>query len=76
MIEYELSVKMQVEDEAALENMLITVESLDYGVVNLCATELVNINLSDIDSGKPLSTVKNITDEYEADSWMSPILSE
>ena len=72
MIEYELSVNIVAESADAIENLLITVEAINSGKVNVGAIELLSI------SGLALSNQNQIkiADKYEHDSWLSPLAVE
>lgn len=71
MIEYELSVNIQAENKEAIESLLITVESVNSSRVDINAVELLSI------SGLSLVNKQQVlVNEYEQDSWLSPLRLE
>jgi len=72
MIEYELSVNIKAENKEAIENLLITVESISTGKVDVGALELLSI------SGLSIANKhdSDVTSSYEHDSWLSPLTVE
>jgi len=73
MLEYEMVVNIKVENKEALDNLLITVESVNPNVVEPCAIEILNLNLSE---EKPIiynESKHEWIKQYELDSWLSPI---
>ncbi len=69
MLEYELSVNIKVENKEALENLLLTVESINATSLDASSVELLSIsrlNTSNVKQGC-------ITRNYEEDSWLSPL---
>ena len=75
MIEYELSVSIKVENKEALDNLLITVESLQSGLVTPSAVELLSISGEAIENESGIIAVGNqqTVHNYEKDSWLSPL---
>ena len=77
MIEYELSVNIQAENEEAVENLLITVESINNQSDNcaVAAVELLSISGLQLanKSSKELRSSSKTIGEYEQDSWLSPL---
>jgi len=69
MIEYELSVNIKVENKEALDNLLVTVESLQSGEIEATAIELLSIKGLCLNTEKPDS----VAEHYEQDSWLSPL---
>lgn len=69
MIEYEMTVNIKVENKEAIDNMLITVESLNTEKLDINAVELISI------SALSLSNLKHkcIINNYEHDPWLSPL---
>jgi len=72
MIEYELSVNIKAENKEAVENLLITVESINTGKIDVGAVELLSI------SGLSIANEQDsdVTSSYEHDSWLSPLTVE
>ncbi len=75
MIEYELSVSIKVENKEALDNLLITVESLQSGLVTPSAVELLSISGEAIENESGIIAVGNqhTVRNYEKDAWLSPL---
>jgi len=69
MIEYELSVNIKAENEEAIENLLITVESINSEKINVGAVELLSISGLNISN----KSKKKLVESYENDSWLSPL---
>ncbi len=69
MLEYKLSMNIKVENKEALENLLITVESINAGNLEANAVELLSISRLDTGNEKQLC----IAQHYEEDSWLSPL---
>lgn len=69
MIEYEMTVNIKVENKEAADNLLITVESLNTGALDVNAVELISIR------GLSLSNEKHkyIVNNFEHDPWLSPL---
>ncbi|VAW99086.1 hypothetical protein MNBD_GAMMA23-2374 [hydrothermal vent metagenome] len=69
MLEYELSVNVKVENKEALQNLLITVESINASSLDASSVELLSISRLNTSNAKQ----KHITKNYEQDSWLSPL---
>ncbi len=69
MLEYELSVNIKVDNKEALENLLITVESISAGNLEANAVELLSISRLSTTNEKQHCITRN----YEQDSWLSPL---
>lgn len=72
MIEYELLVNIKAENKEAIENLLITVESINTCKIGVGAIELLSI------SGLILSNKaqQGLVSQYEQDPWLSPLISK
>ena len=77
MIEYELSVNITAENEEAVENLFITVESINNQSEQSGATAVELLSISGLrlanKSNKDIRTGTKTVDEYEQDSWLSPL---
>ena len=69
MLEYELSVIIKVENKSAIENLFITVESLNTKEDDSNAIELLSISGLSIAN----ETRAALTKKYEQDAWLSPL---
>lgn len=69
MIEYEMTVNIKVENKEAIENLLITVESLNTETFDVNAVELISISALSLSNDKH----KGIINNYEQDPWLSPL---
>ena len=69
MIEYELSVNIKAENEEVIENLLITVESINSEKINIGAVELLSISGLNVSN----KSNKKLAESYENDSWLSPL---
>jgi len=74
MLEYELSVNIKVENEKVMDNILVTVESINSDVVNPCSIELVNVDILKLSEETFSCKKDNVVKQYELDSWLSPIV--
>jgi len=77
MVEYELSVNIMAENEEAVENLFITVESINNqsDTIGVAAVELLSISGLKL-SNKAKCNLNLDTEavtEYEQDSWLSPL---
>lgn len=73
MIEYEMVVNIKVENKESLDNLLITVESVNPGVDDPCAIEILNLNITDEKPPIYNQSKSKWVQQYELDSWLSPI---
>lgn len=69
MFEYEMTVNITVENKEAIENLLITVESLNTEKLDISAVELLSISSLILTNNNQ----KVIVENYENDSWLSPL---
>ena len=69
MFEYEMTVNITVENKEAIENLLITIESLNTEKLDISAVELLSISSSTLTN----DAQKVIVENYENDSWLSPL---
>lgn len=69
MLEYELSVNIKVENKEALQNLLLTVESINATSLDASSVELLSISRLNTSNTKQSCITKN----YEQDSWLSPL---
>jgi len=76
MFEYEMVVNIKVENKESLDNLLITVESVNPNVDDPCAIEILNMNLSDEKSTIYNQSKSKWVQQYELDSWLSPIAAK
>ena len=76
MIEYEMVVNIKVENKESLDNLLITVESVNPNVAEPCAIEILNLNITEENSGIYNEVNPEWTQQYELDSWLSPIAAK
>lgn len=74
MIEYEMTVNIKVENKEVVDNLLITVESVNPNVLDPCAIEILNLNLSEEKSTIYNQSKSKWVQQYELDSWLSPIV--
>lgn len=73
MLEYEMVVNIKVENKESLDNLLITVESVNPNVAEPCAIEILNLNITDEKSITYNQSKSKWVQQYELDSWLSPI---
>ena len=73
MLEYEMVVNIKVENKESLDNLLITVESVNPNVAEPCAIEILNLNITDEKSITCNQSKSKWVQQYELDSWLSPI---
>lgn len=69
MIEYEMTVNIKVENKEAIDNLLITVESLNTEKLDINAVELISICALSLSNAKHNCIINN----YEHDPWLSPL---
>ena len=69
MFEYEMTVNITVENKEAIENLLITIESLNTEKLDISAVELLSISSLILTN----DAQKEIVENYENDSWLSPL---
>ena len=75
MFEYEMVVNIKVENKESLDNLLITVESINPNVANPSAIEILNLNLSEEKSTVYNQSKTQWVQQYELDSWLSPMVN-
>jgi len=73
MLEYEMVVNIKVENKESLDNLLITVESVNPNLAEPCAIEILNLNITDEKSIIYNQSKSKWVQQYELDSWLSPI---
>jgi len=73
MIEYELSVNVKVESEIEMENLLITIESLNPKALSPSSIELVNFNVIEANKLPPNPVEGVLAQHFEFDPWLSPM---
>lgn len=69
MIEYEMTINIKVENKEVMENLLVTVESLNIEEQSLNSIELISISALRPSNAKHQS----IATSFEHDSWLSPL---
>ena len=75
MIEYEMVVNIKVKNKESLDNLLVTVESVNPNVEDPCAIEILHLNLAEEKSPLYNKSKTEWIRKYELDSWLSPIAS-
>ena len=74
MIEYDVTLNVKVENKEMLENIVITLESLNPNMDKTCSINLVNLNISEVKKTIYNNSKNNWTQQYELNSWLSPII--
>jgi len=69
MIEYEMTVNIRVENKDLLDNLFVTVESLNPAQVDVNVVELISISGLSLTNEKQQSVIST----FEQDPWLSPL---
>ena len=73
MLEYDVTLNVKVENKEMLENLVITVESVNSNMDKTCSINLLNLNISEVKKVIYNHSKNKWTQQYELDSWLSPI---
>lgn len=69
MIEYEMTVNIRVENKDTIDNLFITIESLNTVEANINAVELLSISGISLTNERQQSVIN----KFEQDPWLSPL---